>query len=54
MTDIEVDWAELLLADLADDGESLMSQNHVIAVSDLTLRAQEQAARWGTPREPGP
>ncbi len=41
-----VDWAANLLADVADDGERLMTQAHVVAVSDLTLRAQERAAAW--------
>lgn len=43
----ELRWAHELLADLADDGERVMTQDHVLAVSDLTLRAQEQAAPWG-------
>lgn len=42
-------WAEQLLADLADDGERLMTQAHVLAVCDLVLRAQETARPWGTP-----
>ncbi len=42
-------WAEHLLADLADDGERLFTQDHVLAVCDLTLQAQEQARPWGTP-----
>ena len=42
-----VDWAEVLLADIADGGRRLMSQEHVIAVCDLVLRAQQAAARWG-------
>ena len=42
-----VDWAELLLADLADAGERLMPQTHVFAVCDLVLRAQHAATRWG-------
>jgi predicted dehydrogenase len=41
-------WPELLVADLADGGERLMSQDHVVAVCDLALRAQEQAEPWGT------
>jgi predicted dehydrogenase len=40
-------WAEKLLADLADGGERLMTQEHVLAVCDLTIRAQEQARPWG-------
>ena len=44
---VTVDWAELLLADLADDGERLMTQRHVLDVCDLTLAAQEAATGWG-------
>jgi predicted dehydrogenase len=44
-----VDWAETLLADMADDGERLMSQAHVFAVCDLVLRAQAAATPWGAP-----
>lgn len=43
----EVRWADDLLADLVDDGERLMTQDHVLTVCDLTLRAQEQAGPWG-------
>ncbi len=42
-------WAEDLLADLADGGERLCSQDHVLTVSDLTLQAQERARPWGRP-----
>ena len=42
-----VDWADLLLADLADGGERLMSQAHVVAVCDLVLCAQQAATKWG-------
>ncbi len=42
-----VDWAAQVLADLADGGERLMSQSHVIAVCDLVLRAQQAATKWG-------
>ena len=42
-----VDWAEQFLADLADGGERLMSQAHVLSVCDLVLRAQQAATRWG-------
>jgi predicted dehydrogenase len=44
----DVDWAQRLLADVRDGGERLMSQAHVLAVCDLTLRAQESAVAWGT------
>lgn len=40
-------WPELLVADLADGGERLMTQDHVLAVCDLALRAREQARPWG-------
>lgn len=42
-----VDWAEVLLADITEGGQRLMSQAHVIAVCDLVLRAQQAATRWG-------
>jgi hypothetical protein len=42
-----VGWAEQFLADLADGGERLMSQAHVLAVCDLVLRAQQAATKWG-------
>lgn len=40
-------WAHDLVADLADDGERLMTQRHVLAVCAVTLDAQERAGRWG-------
>src|SRR6056297_227492 len=43
---VAVDWAELLLADLGDGGERLMTQQHVFTVTDLTLRAQAMATDW--------
>jgi predicted dehydrogenase len=42
-------WAEHLLADLADGGERLLTQSHVLAVCDLTLQARERARPWGEP-----
>ena len=45
-----VDWAESLIADLADGGERLMPQAHVFAVCDLVLRAQQVATPWGLAR----
>ena len=42
-------WAEDLVADLADDGERLCTQAHVLAACDLALEAQERAAAWGAP-----
>ncbi len=44
---VVVDWAELALADLADDGERLMTQQHAIDVTDVCLRAQAAARPWG-------
>jgi predicted dehydrogenase len=44
---VAVDWAELALADLADDGERLMTQQHAIDVTDVCLRAQAAARPWG-------
>lgn len=48
VSDRAVDWAQRLIADLRDGGERLMSQAHVLAVCDLTLRAQEAAVAWGS------
>ena len=45
---VVVDWGEQLLADLADDGERLMTQQHAIDVTDVCLRAQAAARPWGT------
>lgn len=47
---VGVDWATRLLADLADDSESLMTQQHVFAVSELSLAARSQARVWGSAR----
>jgi predicted dehydrogenase len=44
---VVVDWGEQLLADLADDGERLMTQQHAIDVTDVCLRAQSAARPWG-------
>jgi predicted dehydrogenase len=46
---VVVDWGEQLLADLADDGERLMTQQHAIDVTDVCLRAQAAARPWGQP-----
>lgn len=46
---VVVDWGEQLLADLADGGERLMSQQHAIDVTDVCLRAQAAAGPWGRP-----
>ena len=48
VSDVTVDWGELLLADLADGGERLMTQQHVFDVTDVCLRAQSAAHPWGT------
>lgn len=50
VADRAVDWADRFLADLANDGEELMSQRHVVEVCDLTLRAQAGATPWGADR----
>ncbi len=42
-------WAHDLLADLADDGERVCTQAHVLAVCDLALEAQARATAWGAP-----
>lgn len=44
---VPLDWAEVLVADLANGSEQLMSQAHVLHVCDLTLRAQGVATSWG-------
>jgi predicted dehydrogenase len=49
ISDVVVDWGEQLLADLADDGERLMTQQHAIDVTDVCLRAQAAARPWGQP-----
>lgn len=43
----ERSWAREFLADVADDGQRLMTQDHVLAVTELTLLAQENAKQWG-------
>lgn len=47
VSDDRLPWPEHVLADLADDGERLCTQAHVLAVCDLALEAQETAAGWG-------
>ena len=49
ITGVVVDWGEQLLADLVDDGERLMTQQHAIDVTDVCLRAQAAADSWGRP-----
>lgn len=46
VSDRDIDWASRLLADVGDDDDRLMSQAHVVAVCDLTLRAQAAAEPW--------
>jgi len=50
LSDEPITWATDLLADLADGGERLMTQAHVLTVCDLALRAQEGAGTWGSSR----
>jgi predicted dehydrogenase len=50
VSDVVVDWADQALADLADHGERLMTQQHAIDVTDVCLRAQAAATAWGAPR----
>ena len=50
LSGVIVDWAELALADVADGGERLMTQQHPIDVTDVCLRAQAAARPWGAPR----
>lgn len=47
LTDLDVGWAETLLDDIADGGERMMSQAHVLNVCRLTLDAQAAASPWG-------
>ena len=47
ISNVVVDWGEQLVADLADDGERLMTQQHAIDVTDVCLRAQAAARTWG-------
>ena len=44
---VVVEWGEQLIADIADGGERLMTQQHAIDVTDVCLRAQAVAAGWG-------
>lgn len=47
---VAVDWPRRLLADLTDRSETLMTQRHVFAVSQLSLEARLQARTWGSVR----
>lgn len=42
----KVDWAKRLVADVVDGSDTFISQDHVRAVCDLTLRAQAAATAW--------
>lgn len=44
---VRVDWAELLVADIEDDGERLMTQHHPLLVTELAIEAQSMATPWG-------
>jgi predicted dehydrogenase len=46
LSGVVVDWADLALADLADDGQRLMTQQYPIDVTDVCLRAQAAARPW--------
>ncbi len=50
LSNVAIDWAARLLADLTDGTETLMTQTHVFAVSELSLAAREQARTWGSTR----
>lgn len=50
LSGVDVDWAAVLLADLAAGTEDLISQDHVLRVCELTLDAQAMARRWGSRR----
>jgi predicted dehydrogenase len=43
----EVGWARDLVADLADGGDRVMSQEHVLRVAEVCLAAQAAATGWG-------
>jgi predicted dehydrogenase len=43
---IKVDWARRCVADVVDGSDTFVSQDHVHAVCDLTLRAQAAAGPW--------
>lgn len=49
VSDHRVDWPARFLADLADGGQRLMSQDHVVSVCQLALDAQAAASPWGSP-----
>jgi predicted dehydrogenase len=51
-SEVALDWADRLLADLADDGDRFEPRGHSAAVTRLTLDAAALAAEsgdWGTP-----
>ena len=45
-TSAKVDWARRLVADVVDGSDTFVTQDHVRAVCDLTLRAQAAAGAW--------
>jgi hypothetical protein len=44
----KVDWAKRVVADVVDGSDTFVSQDHVRAVCDVTLRAQAAAQPWPT------
>lgn len=48
----KVDWAARLVADVVEGSDTFVSQDHVRAVCDLTLRAQAAAGPWPQPDGP--
>lgn len=50
VADVRLDWAPTLLADVRDHTEVLMTQAHVLAVSELSLDAATRARTWGARR----
>ena len=45
-TSAKIDWARRLVADVVDGTDTFVTQDHVRAVCDLTLRAQATAGAW--------
>lgn len=48
-----VDWARRLLADLREGSDTLLSHDHTVAVSRITLAARAAAGPWGARPEGG-
>ena len=42
----KIDWARRVVADVAERSDTFVSHDHVLAVCDVTLRAQAAAAPW--------